>query len=92
MKKEKPSGSAFPIAVFLLVLGCIQTAINVPIVFVASPTPLAAVALIGMCLASFGGATVFFWEHRRDKKYDVLIEQENRERERQLQEQANHQH
>lgn len=90
--KEKKSGSAFPIAVFFLVMGFVEAIVIVPVLCTASLTPTELVGLVGMLVVSFGGAVFFYWQHRRDKKYDVLIEQEDRERERQLQEQVSHQH
>ncbi len=93
-KKEKPSGSAFPLAVFMFAMGVIIIAHPIVAISVGS-VPFWSILGIGMILGSgivcFGAAAVFYWEYTRDKKYDVLIEQENRERERQLQEQTSSQ-
>ena len=94
MNRKKESGRAFPLLVLFLVLGSIQTAFTVLIISTASPSdlsPPSTIGLIGMCLVFFLGATVFYWEHKSDQKYDVLIEQEGQELRKQLQEQASNQ-
>ena len=85
MNQKKKSKGALWLFYLTLVMGLISTAQTILMFNMESMSFLGGFCMVYGCLLFFVMAGCLYWEYRADKKYDVLIEQEERERERQIQ-------